>query len=145
MENKLSRQQVLNLLQISQEKQTNSAIRKQQDIPFFDGTSGLIWHNEYSAKDSLRISKKGLWELKGCFKLFPIPLKPGFQVKNVHIKYLEQDLYFPYYLDNKMLILFSPKDAMEIKLHDGDLDAWARPRWVNDRYQEPPNLPEEEL
>ncbi len=74
MENKLSRQQVLNLLQISQEKQTNSAIRKQQDIPFFDGTSGLIWHNEYSAKDSLRISKKGLWELKGCFKLFPIPL-----------------------------------------------------------------------
>ena len=144
MTKKLSRAKVLELLQINQGKQTITAIKKKQDIPHFGGdVIGLIWHNEYSALDSLRISKKGLYELKGCFKLFPIPLKPGFQIKNVHTKYLEQDLIFPYYLDNKMLVLFSPKDAMEIKLHDGDLDAWARSRWVNDRYQEPPNLPEE--
>ncbi len=145
MTKKLSRAKVLYLLQLNREKQTTSAIKKQQDIPYFDGSSGLIWHNEYSAKDSLRINKSGLFVLKDCFKRYPVPLKPGFQVKNVHIKYLEEELKFPYYLDNKSLVLFSGQDAMEIKLHDGDLDVWARSRWVNDRYQEPPQLPEEEL
>ena len=76
-------------------------------------------------------------------KIYPIPLKNGFQVKNVHIKYLELELIYPYYLDNKMLILFSPKDVLEIKLHDGDLDSWTRSRWINDKYQEPPELPED--
>ena len=46
-------------------------------------------------------------------------------------------------LDNKMLVLFSGKDALEIKLQDGDLDTWARARWINQRYQEPPKLPED--
>ena len=142
MTKKLSRKQVFHLLVKHQGKETINAIRKEKDIPYYESTSRMIWHNEYSSLNSLRISKSGLFELKACFKLYPIPLKSGFQVKNVHIKYLEQDLCFPYYLDGKMLVLFSPRDAMEIKLQDGDLDAWARSRWVNDRYQEPPSLPE---
>jgi hypothetical protein len=145
MANKLSRNQVLHLVTKAHNNLTNQAIRKGKDIPYFEGTSLMIWHNEYSAKDSLRINKSGLFVLKDCFKRYPVPLKPGFQVKNVHIKYLEEELKFPYYLDNKSLVLFSGQDAIEIKLHDGDLDVWARSRWVNDRYQEPPQLPEEEL
>ena len=142
MTNKVNRKQVIQLLIERRGHQTIGAIKKQKDLPYFE--SVIIWHNEHPSLDSLRISKSGLYELKECFKLYPIPLKPGFQVKNVHIKYLEQDLYFPYYLDTKKLVLFGAKDAMEIKLHDGDLDAWARSRWINDRYQEPPNLPDEE-
>ena len=144
MENKLSRKQVIDLVLKAQSNLTNNAIRKGQDIPYFEGSNLMLWHNEYSARESLRINKSGLFVLKDCFKRYAIPLKPGFQVKNVHIKYIEQELIFPYYLDNKSLVLFSGKDAMEIRLHDGDLDNWARSRWVNDRYQEPPELPQEE-
>tara|TARA_Y100001970_G_C13740744_1_gene606058 strand:+ start:180 stop:620 length:441 start_codon:yes stop_codon:yes gene_type:complete len=145
MTKKLSRKKVLNLLNSQRHDGIYGAIKSGKDIPYYETSDDLnIWHNEHSSKDSLRISKRGLFEIKTLFKIFPIPMPKGFQVKNVHIKYLEQDVAFPYYLDNKMLILFSPKDALEIKLHNGDLDSWARSRWVNDRYQEPPQLPEEE-
>ncbi len=144
MTKKLSRTKILNLLNDRRHDGIYGAIKSGRDIPYYETSEDTnIWHNEYSSKDSLRISKKGLFELKTLFKIFPIPMPKGFQVKNVHVKYLEQDLTFPYYLDNKMLILFSSHDALEIKLHDGDLDSWTRSRWVNDRYQEPPQLPEE--
>tara|TARA_X000000950_G_scaffold16656_1_gene18109 strand:+ start:2958 stop:3380 length:423 start_codon:yes stop_codon:yes gene_type:complete len=139
MTKKLSRTQVINLLSKHQTKQLPDTT---VDYPDSDKNS-MVWHNEYSARGSLRVSKSGLWELKCCFKIYPIPMKPGFQVKNVHVKCLEDELVFPYYLDNKMLVLFSGKDALEIKLQDGDLDTWARARWINQRYQEPPKLPED--
>ncbi len=145
MTKKLSREKVLNLLNSRRHDGLYDAIKAGQDIPYYETADDLnVWHNEQGSKHSLRISKRGLFELKTLFKIFPIPMPKGFQVKNVHTKYLEQDLIFPYYLDNKMLILFSSQDALEIKLHDGDLDSWARSRWVNDRYQEPPQLPDEE-
>jgi hypothetical protein len=102
-----------------------------------------IWHNENIYSKSLRLSKSGIMLLKNIFKMYPISLKPGFQVKNVHIKYIEQDIDYPYYLDSKKLVLFHDKSVLEIKLHDGDLDSWARTRWIEDRYNEPPVLPEE--
>ena len=139
MTKKLSRTQIINLLSKHQTKQLPDTT---VDYPDSDKNS-MVWHNEYSARGSLRVSKSGLWELKCCFKIYPIPMKPGFQVKNVHVKCLEDELVFPYYLDNKMLVLFSGKDALEIKLQDGDLDTWARARWINQRYQEPPKLPED--
>jgi hypothetical protein len=104
-----------------------------------------IWHNENIYSKSLRLSKSGIMLLKNIFKMYPIPLKPGFQVKNVHIKYIEQDIDYPYYLDSKKLVLFHDKSVLEIKLHDGDLDSWARTRWIEDRYNEPPVLPEESV
>jgi predicted molibdopterin-dependent oxidoreductase YjgC len=142
--NKVSRAKVLNLLSNQRHKETYEAIKGYKDIPYYDDANApAIWHNEYSTKESLRINKQGLHELKTCFKLYPIPLKNGFQVKNLHVKYLERDMLFPWYLDNKKLVLFSQRDAMELKLQDGDLDAWARSRWVNESYQEPPALPDE--
>lgn len=104
-----------------------------------------IWHNENIYSKSLRLSKSGIMLLKNIFKMYPISLKPGFQVKNVHIKYIEQDIDYPYYLDSKKLVLFHDKSVLEIKLHDGDLDSWARTRWIEDRYNEPPVLPEESV
>lgn len=128
---KLTRKQVVNLL-----LSKNSTLTE---------NTAILWNNEYSPTDSLRLSKSGLYDLKNHFKSFLIPLKKGFQVKNVHIKYLERDLIYPYYLDNKQLILFNGKDVLDIKLHDGDLDAWARARYMDENYQEPPTLPEEKL
>lgn len=143
MTKKLKRSQVNKLLQSQRQKVVMTAIRSNQDIPYFeDPELPMIWHNEYSGKESLRLNKSGLYELKAMFKMYPVPLKPGFQVKNVHIKYLEEELTYPYYLDNKKLVLFNAKDVLDFKLHDGDLDSWARTRWVNDKYQEPPTLPE---
>ena len=143
MTKKLNRRQVSNLLLKHREKVSIKAIKEHKDIPYFeDSDEPMIWHNEYSGNQSLRINKAGLYELKTMFKIYPIPLKPGFQVKNVHIKYLEEELSYPYYLDIKKLVLFNGKDVLDIKLHDGDLDSWARARWVNDKYQEPPELPE---
>ena len=128
---KLTRKQVVNLL-----------LSKN---PTITENTAILWNNEYSSTDSLRLSRSGWYDLKQYFKSFPIPLKRGFQVKNVHIKYLERDLIYPYYLDNKQLILFNGKDVLDIKLHDGDLDAWARARYMDENYQEPPTLPEEKL
>ncbi len=143
---KVTRNQVNNLLQTHREKTTLSAIKKHQDIPYYeDSDIPMVWHNQYSSRNSLRLNKAGLFELKTLFKCFPIPLKKGFQVKNVHIKYLERDLVYPYYLDNKQLVLFNGKDVLDIKLHDGDLDAWARARYMDENYQEPPTLPEEKF
>lgn len=119
-------------------------LKRKQILKLLSKQSPAIWHNEYSAKESLRLSKVGMMELKTSFKIYPIPMKPGFQVKNVHIKYLEEELIAPYYLDGKALVLFSPRDAMELKLTEGDLDSWSRARWINDKYQEPPKLPDEE-
>ena len=144
MTKKLSRKKILSLLKNHRNKNVCGAIKDGKDIPYYETSEDVnIWHNEYSAKDSLRISKRGLWELKTLFKVFPIPMPKGFQVKNVHVKCLEDEIVFPYYPDNKMLVLFSGKDALEIKLQDGDLDTWARSRWINQRYQEPPKLPED--
>jgi len=142
MTSKLSRKQVSDIIFKQRQHQVEQAIKTQQDIPYFDNDP-IIWHNQYSINDSLRLSKSGLFELKNLVKIYPVPLKQGFQVKNVHIKYLELELTYPYYLDNKMLILFSPRDVLEIKLHDGDLDSWTRSKWINDKYQEPPVLPED--
>ena len=142
MTRKLSRKQVSEIIHKQRQHQVDQAIKTHKDIPYFD-SEPIIWHNQYSGQESLRLSKAGLFELKNLVKIYPIPLKHGFQVKNVHIKYLELELIYPYYLDNKMLILFSPKDVLEIKLHDGDLDSWTRSRWINDKYQEPPDLPED--
>jgi len=139
MTTKLTRNKVVKLLSQHETKQLGDSTVTYSDAD----TNPMIWQNEFSATGSLRLNKSGLNELKNCFKLWPIPLKAGFQVKNLHVKYLERDLIYPWYLDNKKLILFSQYDAMEIKLQAGDLDAWARARWVNDRYNEPPALPEE--
>ena len=119
-------------------------LKRNQVLKLLSKQSPAIWHNEYSSKESLRLSKVGMMELKSSFKIYPIPMKPGFQVKNVHVKYLEEELIAPYYLDTKALVLFSPRDAMELKLTEGDLDSWCRARWINDKYQEPPKLPDEE-
>ena len=143
---KVTRNQVNNLLQTHREKTTLSAIKEHKDIPYYeDSDIPMVWHNQYSSRNSLRLNKAGLFELKTFFKCFPIPLKKGFQVKNVHIKYLERDLVYPYYLDSKQLVLFNGKDVLDIKLHDGDLDAWARARYMDENYQEPPTLPEEKF
>lgn len=143
---KLNRQTVINLLLKQRNSIVDSAIKEHQDIPYYsDSEAPLIWHNEYNARNSLRLNKAGLYELKLMFKTYAIPLKQGFQVKNVHIKYLERELNYPYYLDNKQLILFNGKDSLDIKLQDGDLDKWARARYIDENYQEPPSLPEEKF
>ena len=67
-------------------------LKRKQILKLLSKQSPAIWHNEYSAKESLRLSKVGMMELKTSFKIYPIPMKPGFQVKNVHIKYLEEVL-----------------------------------------------------
>jgi hypothetical protein len=41
--------------------------------------------------------------------------------------------------------LFNGKDSLDIKLQDGDLDKWARARYIDENYQEPPSLPEEKF
>ena len=73
---KITRNQVSNILQKQREKSTFSAIKSGKDIPYYeDSDIPMIWHNQYSAKDSLRLNKSGLFELKTAFKSFPIPLK----------------------------------------------------------------------
>ena len=82
MTKKLSRTKILNLLNDRRHDGIYGAIKSGRDIPYYETSEDTnIWHNEYSSKDSLRISKKGLFELKTLFKIFPIPMPKGFQVK----------------------------------------------------------------
>ena len=62
MTKKLNRRQVSNLLLKHREKVSIKAIKEHMDIPYFeDSDEPMIWHNEYSGNQSLRINKAGLY------------------------------------------------------------------------------------
>ena len=78
----------------------------------------------YRRGKGLRVSRDGLHFLKKLYDSYEIHIKSSKPVKTRDIVLLEKHLDYPYYVTDRILILFSERDAVDFKLYDGDFIAW---------------------
>jgi hypothetical protein len=90
-----------------------------------------------SIESSLRLSKIGLQVLEEHFPSYVIKIKQPFTVKAIHIHNLEREMLLPYYIDNKKIVVFNEKDAVDLKLIDGDVELWSRNFSINNQDYSP--------
>jgi len=90
-----------------------------------------------SIESSLRLSKIGLQILEEHFPSYVIKIKQPFTVKAIHIHNLEREMLLPYYIDNKKIVVFNEKDAVDLKLIDGDVELWSRNFSINNQDYSP--------
>ena len=90
-----------------------------------------------SIESSLRVSKIGLQILEEHFPSYVIKIKQPFTVKAIHIHNLEREMLLPYYIDNKKIVVFNEKDAVDLKLIDGDVELWSRNFSINNQDYSP--------
>ena len=87
--------------------------------------------------NSLRLTKIGVQILEQHFPSYVIKTKQPFSVKTIHIHNLEKEMLLPYYIDNKKIVVFNEKDAVDLKLIDGDVELWSRNVTVNNQDYSP--------
>ncbi len=87
--------------------------------------------------NSLRLTKIGVQILEQHFPSYIIKTKQPFSVKSIHIYNLEKEMLLPYYIDNKKIVVFNEKDAVDLKLIDGDVELWSRNITVNTQNYSP--------
>ncbi len=104
-----------------------------------DAQISLMFVNRSSAsiESSLRVSKIGLQILEEHFPSNVIKIKQPFTVKAIHIHNLEREMLLPYYIDNKKIVVFNEKDAVDLKLIDGDVELWSRNFSINNQDYSP--------
>ena len=83
--------------------------------------------------NSLRLTKIGVQILEQHFPSYVIKIKQPFSVKSIHVYNLEKEMLLPYYIDNKKIVVFNEKDAVDLKLIDGDVELWSRNVTVNNQ------------
>jgi hypothetical protein len=86
---------------------------------------------------SLRLTKIGVQIVEQYFPSYIIKTKQPFSVKAIHIHNLEKEMLLPYYIDNKKIVVFNEKDAVDLKLIDGDVELWSRNCTVNNQDYSP--------
>ena len=123
---KITRQQLFNYL-------NKKTLNRELDKKELDH----IYQVKVSNSTSLRLNNTGLQILKQFFKIYPIPFAHDFKLKSMHIFYLDKELLYPYYASNAKLVLFDKRDAFEFKLSSGDMDIWAKSRYVSDHEKMP--------
>jgi hypothetical protein len=90
-----------------------------------------------SFEQSLRLTKMGVQVLEEHFPSYVIKIKQPFTVKAIHIHNLEREMLLPYYIDNKKIVVFNEKDAVDLKLIDGDVELWSRNFSINNQDYSP--------
>ncbi len=88
-------------------------------------------------EQSLRLTKMGVQILEEHFPSYVIKIKQPFTVKAIHIHNLEREMLLPYYIDNKKIVVFNEKDAVDLKLIDGDVELWSRNFSINNQDYSP--------
>ena len=88
-------------------------------------------------EQSLRLTKMGVQVLEEHFPSYVIKIKQPFTVKAIHIHNLEREMLLPYYIDNKKIVVFNEKDAVDLKLIDGDVELWSRNFSINNQDYSP--------
>lgn len=76
-----------------------------------------IFYNQRTK--GLRLSKIGLDLLKYDFDTYTFAIPKEVKVSLKHIKLLEENLQWPYYISQKQLVLLNEEDAVIFKLVDG--------------------------
>ena len=105
------------------------------DAQFFTMFVSQIGTNSF--EQSLRLTKIGVQVLEQHFPSYVIKIKQPFSVKAIHVHNLEREMLLPYYIDNKKIIVFNEKDAVDLKLIDGDVELWSRNVTVNNQDYSP--------
>jgi len=87
----------------------------------------------YRRGRGLRLSRGGLLLMQKLYDSYKIKLNSQTSIKTKHLITLEKYLPYPYYVTDKVLVLFSGKDAVDFKLYDGDLVRWCESKLLMNR------------
>jgi hypothetical protein len=71
----------------------------------------------------VRLSKFGLKVMEKSFTSYPFKLE-NFLLTNKAVVKMDRTMQWPYYIDNKKLVLFSEKDSVILKLKGQNLEKW---------------------
>lgn len=71
----------------------------------------------------VRLTKFGLNIMTKSFTSYKFPLENFILTNNAVVK-LDRSMVWPYYIDNKQLVLFSEKDSIILKLKGQNLEKW---------------------
>jgi hypothetical protein len=87
----------------------------------------------YRRGRGLRLTIGGLRLMQKLYDSYKIKLNSQTSIKTKHLITLEKYLPYPYYVTDKVLVLFSGKDAVDFKLYDGDLVRWCESKLLMNR------------
>ena len=71
----------------------------------------------------VRLTKYGLTLMEKSFTCYNFKLD-NFKLSNKAVVKLDQTMQWPYFVDNKKLVLFSEKDSIILKLKGQNLEKW---------------------
>ena len=71
----------------------------------------------------VRLSKFGLKVMEKSFTSYPFKLE-NFLLTNKAVVKMDRTMQWPYYIDNKKLVLFSEKVSVTLKLKGQNLEKW---------------------
>ena len=115
-------------LQNSLQYQIVSKLKQELDIAEYDVPEllGIIFKNcriRSNSVTGVRLSKFGLKLMEKSFTCYNFPLQ-NFILTNKAVVKMDRTMLWPYYIDNKKLVLFSEKDSVIFKLKGQNLEKW---------------------
>ena len=115
-------------LQNSLQYQIVAKLKTELDIAEYDVTEliSILFKNCRIRKSSVtgvRLSKFGLKLMEKSFTSYPFALE-NFLLTNKAVVKMDRTMVWPYYIDNKKLVLFSEKDSVILKLKGQNLEKW---------------------
>ena len=115
-------------LKSSLQYQIVSKLKQELDINEYDipELMGLIFKNCRIKSDSVsgvRLSKFGLKLMEKSYTCYHFSLN-NFILTNKAVVKMDRTMLWPYYIDNKKLVLFSEKDSVILKLKGQNLEKW---------------------
>ena len=115
-------------LQNSLQYQIVSKLKQELDIAEYDATEliSIIFKNcriRSNTVTGVRLSKFGLKLMEKTFTCYPFKLD-NFLLTNKAVVKMDRTMQWPYYIDNKKLVLFSEKDSIILKLKGQNLEKW---------------------
>ena len=87
---------------------------------------GIIFKNcrvKTESVTGVRLSKFGLKLMEKSYTCYHFPLI-NFILTNKAVVKMDRTMLWPYYIDNKKLVLFSEKDSVILKLKGQNLEKW---------------------
>lgn len=115
-------------LQNSLQYQIVSKLKQELDIGEYDVLEliAIIFKNARIRKSSItgvRLSKFGLKLMEKSFTSYKFALE-NFLLTNKAVVKMDRTMVWPYFIDNKQMVLFSEKDSIILKLKGQNLEKW---------------------
>ena len=115
-------------LKSSLQYQIVSKLKQELDIIEYDipELMGIIFKNcriKSNSVSGVRLSKFGLKLMEKSYSCYHFTLN-NFILTNKAVVKMDRTMLWPYYIDNKKLVLFSEKDSVILKLKGQNLEKW---------------------